>query len=307
MTNQEKGTSLVLATAFISGLAIFINKFGIKGMDPYFYTFAKNIIAGALLLSILLLAKHWPSLKKLDKADKWRLLLISIIGGAVPFLLFFKGLTMTTALKAGFIHKTLFIYVGILAAIFLKEKINKSMLFGFISLLAGSILFLKITPQSLNLGDLFIFIAVLFWAVEIAISKKTLQKVSGTLVATARMLGGSVFILLFLLFTGRAALFAGIDWTMLLWMAIGGVLLTGYTITFYNGLQKIKASVATSILTLGMAVTALLSALFLDKSLNAQQLLGILLMIVGVIFVSKIVRRFIKSIIFRKAKLNAST
>jgi len=181
------------------------------------------------------------------------------------------------------------------------------MLFGFISLLAGSILFLKITPQSLNLGDLFIFIAVLFWAVEIAISKKTLQKVSGTLVATARMLGGSVFILLFLLFTGRAALFAGIDWTMLLWMAIGGVLLTGYTITFYNGLQKIKASVATSILTLGMAVTALLSALFLDKSLNAQQLLGILLMIVGVIFVSKIVRRFIKSIIFRKAKLNAST
>ena len=105
-----------------------------------------------------------------------------------------------------------------------------------------------------------------------------------------------------MLFTGRAALFAGIDWTMLLWMAIGGVLLTGYTITFYNGLQKIKASVATSILTLGMAVTALLSALFLDKSLNAQQLLGILLMIVGVIFVSKIVRRFIKSIIFRKKK-----
>ena len=175
MTYKEKGTSLVLATAFISGLAIFINKFGIKGVDPYFYTFAKNIIAGALLLSILLLAKHWQYLKNLDKADKYRLLLISIIGGAIPFLLFFKGLTMTTALKAGFIHKTLFIYVGVLAAVFLKEKINKSMMFGFISLLAGSILFLKITPQALNLGDLFIFIAVLFWATEIAITKKKYQ------------------------------------------------------------------------------------------------------------------------------------
>ena len=305
MTSQEKGTSLVLATAFISGLAIFINKFGITGMDPYFYTFAKNLVAGALLISIVLLAKNWSSLKKLDKADKWRLLLISIIGGALAFLLFFKGLTMTSAFKAGFIHKTLFIYVGILAAIFLKEKISKSMLFGFISLLTGSILFLKITPQALNLGDLFIFIAVLLWAIEIAISKKTLQKVSGTVVATARMLGGSVFILLFLLFTGRAVLFTGINWTVLLWMAIGGVLLTAYTWTFYNGLKHIKASVATSILTLGMAVTGLLSALFLDKSLNAQQLLGILLMVVGVIFVSKVLRQMIWH--KQPEKINASS
>ena len=66
-------------------------------------------------------------------------------------MLFFKGLIITTALKAGFIHKTLFIYVGLLTAIFLKEKITKSMMAGFLSLVLGSILFLKIKIARGNL------------------------------------------------------------------------------------------------------------------------------------------------------------
>ncbi len=147
MNNQKKGIYLILATALISGFAIFINKFSIKGIDPYFYTFAKNLIAGGLLVSILFLAKNKQLLSELNKSDKIKLILIGFIGGGIPFLLFFKGLTMTAALKAGFIHKTLFIYVGLLAAIFLKEKISKSMIAGFLSLILGSILFLKIKPQ----------------------------------------------------------------------------------------------------------------------------------------------------------------
>lgn len=107
MSYQKKGIYLVLATALISGFAIFINKFGVKGVDPYFYTFAKNLIAGSLLVSILFLTKNKKSLLKLNKSDKVKLILIGVIGGGIPFLLFFKGLTMTAALKAGFIHKTL--------------------------------------------------------------------------------------------------------------------------------------------------------------------------------------------------------
>lgn len=294
MYNQRnKGTVLVLTTALISGFAIFINKFGIKGVDPYFYSFIKNVIAGALLISILFLTKNWRQIFELNKKDKIKLLLIAFVGGAVSFLLFFKGLTLTSAFKAGFIHKTMFVYVGFLAAVFLKEKITKSMILGFVSLFLGSILFLKIKPQALNIGDLYIFIAVLFWAGEIIISKRALKNISGTLVASARLFLGSFFILLFLFFTGRAELFGSFNWKIVGWAVIGGIILTAYNWTFYNGLKYIKASEATAILTLGMPITGILTVVFLDQSLGMGQLIGMGLILIGVILTSEFVKKII--------------
>ena len=128
---------LVLTTAMISGFSVFINKIGVQKVDPYFYTFLKNMVAGAVIFGIIILAKNWPKVRGLARADKIKLFWIGLIGGSIPFLLFFKGLSLTAAFRAGFIHKTLFIYVGILAFFFLKEKINKSMLFGLVCMILG--------------------------------------------------------------------------------------------------------------------------------------------------------------------------
>ena len=285
---------MVLSTAFISGFSVFINKIGVAGADPYFYTFIKNIIAGAALTGILLLAKNWRSIFDLNRADKIKLFLIGLIGGSIPFLLFFKGLSMTTAFKAGFIHKTLFIYVGILALIFLKEKVSKIMLVGFASLLLGSFLFLQVKPQALNWGDLYVFAAVLFWAVEIIIAKQVLKDVSGTIVGGARLLIGSVFIFGFLLFTDRADLFGSLNLEIIKWGVISGLILAGYNWTFYNGLKYIGAGEAVAILTLGVPVTGVLTLVFLDGSLTAGQMFGTGFILLGVILVSKIAGKFLR-------------
>jgi len=50
------------------------------------------------------------------------------IVGELPFVLFFNGLAQTTGAKAGFIHKTLFIYVSLMALYFLKEREKMSIL-----------------------------------------------------------------------------------------------------------------------------------------------------------------------------------
>ena len=293
-TRQRQGFSLVLATALISGFAIFINKFGVKGVDPYFYAFAKNFMAGGLLISILVISKNWRAVLKLKKPDILKLLLIGLIGGAIPFLFFFKGLAVTAAIKAGFIHKTLFVFTGIGAMLFLKEKIGRGMLLGLISLMLGSVLYLGVTPQALNIGDLYIFIAVLFWAFEIVISKHVLKKLSGTLVGSARLFIGSLFILLFLLVTGRAELLGGIGGNTFFWIIIGGALLTGYNWSFYNGLKYVKATEATAILTLGMPFTGILSALFLGNSLSTAAYLGIGFIILGAVLTCGLSREFLR-------------
>ena len=50
--------------------------------------------------------------------------MIGVIGGSVPFILFFNGLAMASAPSAAFIHKTLFVWVVLLAVPFLGERLG---------------------------------------------------------------------------------------------------------------------------------------------------------------------------------------
>ena len=122
---MKKGYLLVFFTAIISGFSIFINRFGVMVVNPYIFTFLKNASVAIFLLSVLLLLKDWKILKKINKKQWMLLILIGLIGGSIPFLLFFKGLSLTTGANGSFLHKTMFIYVALLAFVFLKEKIDK--------------------------------------------------------------------------------------------------------------------------------------------------------------------------------------
>ena len=124
MDNPTKGILLVFSTAIISGISIYVNGLAVKFSNPYIFTGIKNLLVGLAFLSLILLIKEWKSIKALKRADWIKLILIGLVGGAIPFLLFFKGLSLTTAVKGSFIQKTMFIYVGFLAIIFLKEKLN---------------------------------------------------------------------------------------------------------------------------------------------------------------------------------------
>jgi len=120
---MNKGIYFALLTALISGVSVFLNKFvAAQFKDAYIFTTLKNILVAAALVGVLMIPKIFRELKNLNKKDWLLLILIGLIGGSIPFLLFFKGLTLTSAVSAAFIQKTLFIWVGILAVFFLKEK-----------------------------------------------------------------------------------------------------------------------------------------------------------------------------------------
>lgn len=257
--NIRKGYLLVFSTAIISGFSIFINRFGVKVVNPYIFTFLKNVSVAVFLLSILLLLKDWKVLKKINKKQWALLVLIGLIGGCIPFLLFFKGLSLTTAANGSFLHKTMFIYVALLAFIFLKEKIDKKFLIGGLLLVLGNIFLLKTMPFKIGPGELFILSATLFWAVENILSKYVLKELPGRVVAWARMFFGSIFIFAFLLLTAQASLLTTITLEQASWVLITAILLFAYVITWYSGLKYIPVSRATVILLLGSPVTSLLS------------------------------------------------
>jgi len=105
---SKKGLILVLTTAIISGISIFINKYSVSVINPYIFTFLKNAVVALMLSGLILLIKDWKILKFLTKKQWLLLLLIGLIGGSIPFLLFFKGLSLVSAAQGSFIHKTIF-------------------------------------------------------------------------------------------------------------------------------------------------------------------------------------------------------
>ncbi|OGY21498.1 MAG: hypothetical protein A2126_04150 [Candidatus Woykebacteria bacterium GWB1_45_5] len=278
----SKGLLLVFSTAVISGVSIFINKFGVGEFDPYLFAFLKNLFVAFLLVGLLLGLKEFKNLKKLAKKDWLILSIIGLVGGSIPFLLFFKGLSLTTATNGAFIHKTMFIYVAILAGVFLKEKIPNWLLIAGAFLLMGNLYFLKFLPVGIQQGDLLVLAATAFWAVENVISKYALRTLSPRIVAFGRMGIGSVFILLFLIFTGNIQAVSKLTPLHFPWIVISGVLLFGYVTTWYTGLKYINVSTATVILLLGSPITSLLTFIFQGQSFTQTQLIGSLLLTFGV-------------------------
>ena len=280
----KKGYFLVFLTALISGFAIFINKFGVSVVNPNIYTFLRVLTVAIFLTGLVLFLKDWRTLKNLT-GKQWLLLItIGLVGGSIPFLLFFRGLSLTNAAQGSFIHKTMFIWVAVLAALFLKEKIDKKFLLGGLFLLLGSLILLKRLPHSLNQGDLLVFLASLLWATENTISKYILRSLEGRIVAWARMFFGALFILIFLLATNQLPLISGLTLRQINWVLITAIVLFVYVMTWYSGLKFIPVSQATVILLLGSPITALLS-LIAGGKINQQEIFSGILIILGIIFV----------------------
>jgi len=282
---KKRGIVLVLLTAIISGFSIFINKFGVSGMNPYVFTFLKNSVVAVLLVSIIVLAFQFKHFKKLGKKDWLNLGLIGLLGGSIPFLLFFKGLQLTSGASGAFIHKTLFVFATILALTFLKEKLNKTVIIAAVLLLIGNFLLLNLTSFSFGIGEGLILLATVFWAGEFTLSKKVLEELPSNVVAFGRMFFGSLFILAFLGITGEVSAIGSISLAQFGWVLVTSIFLLFYVLTWYGGLKHVKVSTATSILLLGSPITTLLSLVFLDAVVSFTQVLGVTFISLGVFLI----------------------
>lgn len=280
----NKGYFLVFLTAIISGFSIFINQFGVKIFNPFIFTGLKNLAVAILLSCLILLFKDWKILSKLTKKQWGLLVLIGLVGGSIPFLLFFKGLSMTNAAMGSFLQKTMFLYVAALAVIFLKEKIDKRFFLGGIILLFGNLLFLKKISPSINQGDILILLATVLWAVENTFSKYVLKDLPGRTVAWGRMFFGSLFIFIFLFFSGQLAPLSYLNLHQMGWLAVSAVLLFGYVVTWYCGLKLVSVSKATVILLLGSPITTLLSFIQTGQ-INIRDILASLIIVLGIVIV----------------------
>ncbi len=288
INNTTKGILLVLSTALISGVAIFANSYFITKIDPNSLTLFKNSLTAFALFSIIFIGarysknKNFNQLKTLNKKKWGTLTIIGLIGGSIPFLLFFQGLAMIQGSAGALIHKTMFIFVAIFATLFLKEKLDKFIFPLALILFIGNFLLISGDLGSIGAGHLMILAATLLWAAENTYSKHLLKNLQGTTVAFGRMFFGSIFILGYMAATTNLNQSLTLNGSQAIQVGIATLFLLGYVLTWYNGLKLIPATLATSILLIGAPITSILNWIFLNQNLTVYQISGAFIILAGV-------------------------
>jgi drug/metabolite transporter (DMT)-like permease len=256
------GILLALGTALISGVSIFVNGFAVKQLpDPAVYTTLKNGVA-AILLVILAAATIRPAEVRAVSRRSWGwLVVIGIVGGSLPFLLFFTGLAQASAPSAAFVQKTLFIWVALLAVPLLGERLGLAQLAALAVLLVGQALILTPSGISWGSGETLIAAATLLWAVETILARRVLRTVPAAVVGASRLSFGLVVLVGYLALTGKLGAVVALSGEQWRWVLITGMLLFGYVGTWFAALKRAPASLVTAILVVGAPVTAALQAL----------------------------------------------
>ena len=212
MVPRTRTAGLVLAfvTAAISGVSVFVNGYGTKHFkDATVYTTSKNLVAAVFLAALALGVTRSAHIERTNasrshRVSRWGFLAVGIIGGAVPFVLFFEGLQRAGSTDAAFLQKTLVVWVALLAVPLLHERLNAGHVAAIALLIVGQAKLTSGWPSlRVNAASTLILAATLCWAVEVVIAKQLLPRRSALTLGVARMGIGAVALVAWVALTGR--------------------------------------------------------------------------------------------------------
>ncbi len=278
------GVGLAFATAVISGVSILLNGFAVRQLpDAAVFTTLKNAVAALVLVGLAAMTVRPAEIRALDRRSWGQLAVLGIVGGSVPFLLFFAGLAQASAPSAAFIHKTLFVWVAILAVPFLGERLGLAQIAALGVLLGGQYLVIPPNGVTWGTGETMIAAATLLWAVEAILAKRLLASVPSGVVGAGRLGIGLMVLVGYLVLTGKAGAVAALSGEQWAWVLGTGLFLSGYVATWFAALRRAPASLVTAILVVGAPITATLQAVQQGAIPGTPVLAGQLLISVGVI------------------------
>lgn len=285
------GLVLVLVTVLISGVSNFVNFKAVQGTSVDAWITMRNAVVALFLVPpAVVLGRNGRS--RLSRADWTRLVTIGLVGGAVPFLLYFHGFQMAAAeggaAAASLGYRTLFLIATFFAVLFLRERLPRRFIVVAALLMAGNVLLVAATGSVWTDGTLYVLLATAMWAGEYTLSKHALRSIPSSTVALGRVGFGAVFLFAYLGLSGQVAAvtrFATADWASLV---LSALLLFGFVATWYAGLRTVDLSVATALLVLAFPITWVLGVLsartpfLLDPAAGAAAIaLGAALLLLG--------------------------
>lgn len=312
-SSRPVGISAALLNVFFWGLAPAIIKSGLDIVSPQVFLYYRFLIVIALTTPFLFLfRKKFASVKSPTQLAS--LLGIGFLTNPLSLGLLFFGLQLTTSSAAAIIAAIAPLFIILLSAIFLREKITKFELIGALVATAGTFLIILETPEQAHatnplLGNMFVLGSDVVWAVGVLLMKKLAQKHNPFIFGYTGWLTGMVAFGLMTLLTEPVMFLRPLIITQLqvafwpiLYMAVFGSIIA---FTAYQVAQKHLLASEVSIFTyLQPIVTIPLSVLWLHEKLGVLFSVGCVLLAIGVMVAEIHTKSRVKGLVSRLRKNN---
>lgn len=267
------------------GLGAVLGKMVASVLNPILVTFL-NFSLGGLLLLLLVLYQKKHLLTHLSRRDWLQLFLLSFFGTAIPACCVIYGLSLTSALKAGFLMQTQGVAAVLFAVLFLRERLIWKQVVGIMLLLLGSLLVVMKdlqTPiwQSFNLGDGLLVLGSLGFGYAFLPAKQLTVKIASLPLTVWKLLLGAIFVLPLLLFQTTAVSFS---FSPLLFWALPLYVVSNFCVgyvTQQEGLKHLPAWEAAMVMQSMPLFSTLFAILLLHERISLMQIIGGLIILVG--------------------------
>ncbi len=228
---------------------------------------------------------------KINKKDYVWIIFFGFIGYYLASYFDFLGLQF---IKAGLERIILFVYptlVIIIGKIFLKNKISSTQIIAIVITYLGVVITfwgeLQYNGDDVLLGGLLIFLSALTYASYLVGSGWLIPKFGVKIFTSYAMLVSTVCVIIHYLITDRTSI---IDYPYQVYvlgflMAVFSTVIPSFLVSL--AIKKLGASNFSIIGSIGPISTIILAYFFLNERLTFMQLLGTLIVIVGIVVVSK--------------------
>lgn len=287
MKKYTKGVITATLSVISLGSYSVLAKILLENMSPESLTGFAQLFSA---ITILIFFGFFPELKKihrLPKKDIICLLFIAFLAAVLAPLLFFTGLSMTSATNSIILCRTEAVFIVIISFIWLKEHLSKSQILGIILMIIGVALIVTqnfAADLNANKGDLLILASSLIWAFDACIFKKYLHHIAPELVVLIRNTVGTIFLFLIIpfVFDIHYDINAILNKEILIPLTIFSLFVIVFgQLMWYKTLELIPASIASSISLLAPLIGIFLAVMVLQETLYVYHLTGGIIILTG--------------------------
>lgn len=276
---------LVFSVTAIWGLNIVMIKVLVEELPVQTMTAFRIMLAGITALLVIVLGK---SLRRLSKRE-WVYTLLGMLFGVILHHSFMAtGLTMIDASSASLILALVPLTTAILGVFFLGEHLTKLRCTGFILALTG-VFFIQggsFSSMQFSLGEWILFGAMIAQAISFIFVKKATATLDSKQVTTIMYLAGSIGLLIvsFIAEPTGVSKMASAPLFIYVLFFLSGIVATGAGYMVFNAaIQQIGAGQTALFNNFVPFFGLLFAAIFLNETITANQLIGFLFIIAGVL------------------------
>ncbi|WP_042347629.1 DMT family transporter [Bacillus massiliigorillae] len=283
---------LVLANIIWGGNFV-VGNIGKEFFPPFTFSLLRWVIAFLILTPFMF--KGFMKNRYLFWKYKWIILLLSFTGVAGYNTLIYYSMHWTTSINAAVINSITPIFIAILSIFILSEKISSAQIIGICFSVTGVLFTLSrgsldnLAAFTFNKGDLLVIIAVLFWALYSILVKKYAPVLPTYSTFYVTTFIGSIMLVPFSLteIMDSSSVF------IFNFESIGILLYVGFLaaivafLSWNTGVPLVGAAKAGIYLNLLPIFAAIFAPIFTDEVLMWYQIVGGMIVIVGVLISSQ--------------------